>query len=89
MLDKLEKETTDLQLRFELNQQDKTNKRLAILTVLSAIFLPLTLLAGIYGMNFEVMPELNFPFAYPLVLILMLVIAVVMYRFFKTRGWLD
>jgi magnesium transporter len=86
---RLEKTITDLSQRFDMNQQEKTNHRLAILTILSAIFMPLTLIAGIYGMNFEVMPELRFAWAYPAVMILMLLIAIAMYRFFKTRGWLD
>lgn len=86
---RLEKTITDLSQRFDMNQQEKTNHRLAILTILSAIFMPLTLIAGIYGMNFEVMPELRFWWAYPAVMAGMLLIAYGMYRFFKTRGWLD
>ena len=51
--------------------------------------MPLTLIGGIYGMNFEAMPELRFAWAYPAVMGLMLLIAIGMYRFFRTRGWLD
>ena len=54
------------------------NSRLQILTVISAVFLPLTLLAGIYGMNFENMPELQESYGYPAVLGLMVMIAAVM-----------
>jgi magnesium transporter len=86
---RLDKTISDLSQRFDMNQQEKTNHRLAILTILSAIFMPLTLIAGIYGMNFEVMPELGFWWAYPAVMLLMVLIAIGMYRFFKTRGWLD
>jgi len=47
-----------------------------------------TLVAGIYGMNFEYMPELNWVFGYPLALALMVVVALALYLVFKTRGWL-
>ena len=60
-----------------------------MLTILSAICMPLTFIAGIYGMNFEFMPELRFSWGYPVVIAAMLLIAVDMLRFFKTRGWLD
>ena len=63
------------------------NGRLQILTVISAVFLPLTLLAGIYGMNFDNMPELHAAFGYPAVLGAMAVIAAVMLLIFYWRGW--
>jgi len=88
-VDRLEQHLTDLQQRYDANQQEKTNKRLAVLTVISAIFLPLTLLAGIYGMNFDVMPELHFAYAYPIALGIMAIIAVGLYRYFRSNGWLD
>jgi magnesium transporter len=47
------------------------------------------LLAGIYGMNFEFMPELRFPYAYPVMLGVMLAIAVGLWRYFKRKGWFD
>lgn len=87
-VDRLEKAIADIRQRFGMNQQEKTNHRLAILTILSAIFMPLTFIAGIYGMNFEKMPELHFAFGYPAVLIFMGLIAGGMYLYFKTRGWL-
>ena len=88
-VDRLEKHLADLQQRYDTNQQEKTNKRLAVLTVISAIFLPLTLLAGIYGMNFDVMPELHLPYAYPITLGVMALIALGLYRYFRSNGWLD
>jgi Mg2+ and Co2+ transporter CorA len=66
---------------------DKTNRRLGLLSVVSAIFLPLTLLTGIYGMNFEHMPSLEWWWAYPLLLILMLVIGISLWRYFKHNNW--
>jgi len=46
------------------------------------------MVAGIYGMNFEHMPELHWTWAYPAVLLLMVVLEVLLYRQFKERGWL-
>jgi magnesium transporter len=46
-------------------------------------------MAGIYGMNFENMPELRFAWSYPIVITCMLLIALGMFLYFKTRGWLD
>ena len=89
VVDRLEKFISDIHQRFEMNQQEKTNRRLAVLTVLSAIFMPLTLIAGIYGMNFDTMPELQHAFGYPAVLIFMVLVGGGMYLYFKTRGWLD
>ncbi len=66
----------------------KMNEVMTVLACVSAIFLPLTFLAGVYGMNFSHMPELSLPFAYPLLISLFFIIAVTMYRYFKRRGWL-
>lgn len=59
-----------------------------IFSVAAVVFLPPTLIASIYGMNFEVMPELSWPLGYPMALGLMVLSAVVPYQFFKWRGWL-
>jgi magnesium transporter len=64
------------------------NAIIKILSVAAVVFLPPTLLASIYGMNFTHMPELDWRFAYPIALGLMLVSAVLPYFFFKRRGWL-
>jgi len=58
-----------------------------VLTVFSAIMLPLTLIAGIYGMNFEHMPELHWLHGYPFVLILMAVVTLGLFAYFRRRGW--
>ena len=65
----------------------KTNRRLGLLSVLSAIFLPLTLLTGIFGMNFENMPGLGQSWAYPLLLLVMLARGLSLWRYFVRRGW--
>jgi magnesium transporter len=63
------------------------NKVMKILAIVSAIFIPLTFIAGIYGMNFEYMPELSLPWGYPIVLSGMGLIALIMVIFFKIRHW--
>lgn len=64
------------------------NKVMNLFSVLAVIFLPPTLVASIYGMNFEIMPELDWAFGYPWALALMAVFAVVPYLYFKHRNWL-
>lgn len=59
-----------------------------IFSVVAVVFLPPTLIASIYGMNFEIMPELGWPLGYPFALGLMLLSAILPYLFFKYRGWL-
>jgi Mg2+ and Co2+ transporter CorA len=86
-VERLERRATDLQHRYESALQEKTNRRLGTLTVLSAIFMPLTLIAGIYGMNFEVMPELHYRYGYPLVLAGMALLAGGLVWYFRTRWW--
>jgi magnesium transporter len=67
---------------------NRLNEVMKSLTSWAAIILVPTLIAGIYGMNFQHMPELNWLFGYPFALALMLVSGVVLYRAFKRRGWL-
>ncbi len=77
----------DLQQRYASAQQELTDRRLGVLTVLSAIFMPLTLIAGIYGMNFEVMPELHFRYGYPITLAAMALMAGGLTWYFRARWW--
>jgi len=88
-LDRLDHTIGHLQDRYDAGQQEKTNRRLGVLTLLSAIFMPLTLLAGLWGMNFEYMPELRQPWVYPAALTLMVGIAAGMGdAWFRAHGWL-
>jgi len=64
------------------------NGTVKILSLVSVLFMPPTLIASIYGMNFAVMPELALPWAYPAALALMVVSAVVSWAVFRWRGWL-
>lgn len=67
---------------------NRMSQVMKVLTVIATVFMPLTFIAGIYGMNFEHMPELQKPWAYPLVLALMLCLGTGMLAFFKRKGWL-
>ena len=78
---------SDLHQQYVMTQQDKMNSRLQTLTLISAVFLPLTLLAGIYGMNFAHMPELSWSYGYPGVMGFMAIIVVLMLYVFYRRGW--
>jgi magnesium transporter len=64
------------------------NKRLNIFTVLSVVLMPPTLIASIYGMNFEHMPELKWLWGYPAALILMIAFAVGPILYLKRKNWL-
>ncbi len=64
------------------------NAIVKIFSVAAVIFLPPTLVASVYGMNFNVMPELDWRYGYPLALLLMILSAVLPYLYFKKRGWL-
>ena len=64
------------------------NEIMKVLTIISTIFMPLTFIAGIYGMNFEYMPELVSEYGYPGVLVLMVTIGTVMLIFFRKKRWI-
>ena len=67
---------------------NRMNEIMKVLTIIATIFIPLTFIAGIYGMNFEVMPELKWPWGYPTVLGGMMVILIGMVIWFRRRNWL-
>ncbi|MDR2747448.1 MAG: magnesium/cobalt transporter CorA [Treponema sp.] len=67
---------------------NRLNNVMKVLTIISTIFIPLTFIVGVYGMNFKFMPELEFPLAYPVTWAVMVLIAVGMLIFFKIRRWL-
>jgi len=86
-MDRLDRRVGDLEQRYASAQQELTNRRLGVLTVLSAVFMPLTLIVGIYGMNFDVMPELHYRYGYPITLGGMALIAGGLCWYFRTRWW--
>ena len=67
---------------------NKMNEVMKVLTIIATIFIPLTFIAGIYGMNFEFMPELKWKLAYPVLWLLMLIVFIGMLIYFKRRKWL-
>lgn len=73
---------------YHSNMSNATNKVMQTLTVMATIFIPLTFLAGIYGMNFNFMPELQWKYGYFVFLGVMLAVALVMVFHFKRKGWL-
>jgi magnesium transporter len=67
---------------------NRMNEVMKVLTIIATIFIPLTFIAGIYGMNFEYMPELSLRNGYFVVLLVMIVVALYMVYFFKKKDWL-
>jgi magnesium transporter len=67
---------------------NRTNEVMKMLTIMASIFIPLTFMAGVYGMNFEAMPELHSPWGYPMLLGVMVLTALGMLYYFRRRGWL-
>ena len=66
---------------------NKMNEVMKVLTIIATLFIPLTFITGLYGMNFHYMPELEWPFGYPMVLLIMVSVASIMLLFFKRRKW--
>jgi len=67
---------------------NKMNEVMKVLTVIATIFIPLTFIAGVYGMNFKYMPELGMPMGYPAVLLGMLAVVILMLLYFRKKNWL-
>jgi magnesium transporter len=67
----------------------RTNEVVQVLTIFSAFFLPLTFIVGVYGMNFEHMPELPRPWGYPAVWLVMIAVSGAIWAWFRRRGWLS
>lgn len=70
------------------SQANSTNEVMRVLTLIATIFIPLTFIAGVYGMNFAAMPELQWRWGYPVVMALMAALAVVLIAWFRRKGWL-
>ncbi len=73
---------------YQSQLDKKQNRIMTLLTVITSIFMPLTLIAGWYGMNFKYMPELEKEAAYPTVIVVSIVIVIVCLIFFKKKKWL-
>ena len=70
------------------SMSNRMNAVMKVLTIIATIFMPLTFLAGVYGMNFKHMPELEWKFGYPMIVLVMLIVAVIMLFFFRKKKWL-
>ncbi len=78
-------DTTNLLNSYLAIKAQKSNNVMELLTIFSAFFLPITFIAGIYGMNFDKMPELHHPYGYFYTLLTMVVISLVIYIWFKRK----
>jgi magnesium transporter len=67
---------------------NKMNNVMKVLTIIATIFIPLTFIAGIYGMNFKYMPELEWRWSYPLAWVVMIMITIYMIVYFRNKKWL-
>lgn len=76
---------TNLHLSFSAQ---RTNDVVKILTIFSVFFMPLTFIVGVYGMNFEFMPELRQKWGYPAVIVIMAIVTTLIYLWFKRKKWL-
>ncbi|MCM3317652.1 magnesium/cobalt transporter CorA [Rummeliibacillus stabekisii] len=81
--------TADMRDSHMSINSSRMNGIMMILTIISSIFIPLTFIAGVYGMNFKNMPELNWHYGYFIILFIMFGIAFSMAIWFKLKGWFD
>jgi magnesium transporter len=88
LIDSSREMASDLADAYLSNVGHRTNEIMKVLTLMASIFIPLTFVAGIYGMNFEHMPELASQYGYFIVWCVMLALAIGMVVFFKRRGWI-
>lgn len=84
----LEETTTLLSLEISMASQ-RTSEVVRVLTIFSVFFMPLTFIVGVYGMNFEFMPELNWQYGYAFVWGLMAAVTILIGVWFQKNGWLD
>ena len=69
-------------------QAQKTNETMRVIAVFSAFFMPITFIVGLYGMNFRIMPEIEWTYGYPFALGLMLACSIAIFLWFKRKKWL-
>ena len=88
-MQRLEKKTESLRLQYALIQQEKSTRKINVLTIVQAVFVPLTFLAGIYGMNFINMPGLKLEYGYLYAWVVFIGIASALMTYFYKKGWFD
>jgi len=81
--------TADIRDSYLSISSDRMNRIMMFFTVVTSIFIPLTFITGIYGMNFEYMPELKWRYGYFIVLLVMALISIIMFLWFKHKGWFN
>jgi magnesium transporter len=67
---------------------NRMNEVMKVLTIIATIFIPLTFIAGLYGMNFKYIPELELPWGYPGLLVVMIAVGLTMVAYFRRKKWL-
>ena len=87
-IDSLKESLANLLDVYQNAMSNRLNEVMKVLTIIATLFIPLTFLAGLYGMNFKHMPELDIKWAYPLLLGIMFLLIVVMLSFFRRKKWL-
>ncbi|MCH5585303.1 magnesium/cobalt transporter CorA [Shimazuella sp. AN120528] len=87
MIDSSREMASDIRDNHISINSNRMNIIMMTLTLFTTIFMPLTFIVGVYGMNFEYMPELKWHYGYFMILGIMLIIALVMYTWFKRKGW--
>jgi magnesium transporter len=89
-LDEIDNHKSDLDSLTNLlfgKLSQRSNEIMQFLTIIASIFIPLTFIAGIYGMNFKNMPELESDYGYPIVVVLMITIAIGLILYFRKKKW--
>jgi magnesium transporter len=72
---------------YMIRISNQMNQVMKTLTVIATIFIPLTFIVGVYGMNFRYMPELDWKWSYPILMLIMLAVGILMYQFMRKRKW--
>lgn len=88
MFDSLSENIHQLLTVYFSASSHRTNEIMRVLTVFSVFFMPLTFIAGIYGMNFDYMPELQWRLGYPGIMVVMGIVTLSVYLWFRRKGWL-
>jgi magnesium transporter len=73
---------------YMTSQSNRMNEVMKTMTIITTIFVPLTFIVGVYGMNFDIMPELQTEFGYYVVWLVMIIIVVLLFIFFRVKKWL-
>lgn len=86
---RLVEKAESLRVQYMLIQQERSSRKINFLTIVQSIFVPLTFIAGIYGMNFKVMPELDWQYGYYITWGVVIIISAGLLYNFKKNGWFD